>query len=297
MNTMNWDGLRYFIAAAESGSLTAAAKTLGSNQPTVGRHIDNLETDLGIRLFQRSVKGLTLTAEGFDLLEHCREIQAQMLRIERTLCDEKVIRGTVRLALPEGLCLEILVPRLPAFYEAHPEIRLILNVSSNTSDLTRGEADIALRLFRPSEANLVVRQLGTMGMGLYTTQRYIDRFGSPTSIEELVQHRMITYGDRLSSLPENRLLLEYSSQDLQVLSSDSTSTRLQATLAGVALSVQPHLFTNTNPLLVPVLEEFIFPAHEMWLVYHSDLRQIPRIRAVIDFLASCIADIDQAKPV
>jgi len=293
MNNINWDRLRYFLAAAEGGSLTAAAKTLGSNQPTVGRHIDHLEEELGIKLFQRSVRGLTLTAEGVELLVHCREIQAHVVSIERTLQDEQIIRGTVRLALPEGLCLEVLTPRLPEFYNVYPEIRLILHVSANTSDLTRGEADIAVRLFRPNEANLVVRQLGTMRMGLYASEQYLHRFGCPATKEDLTHHRIITYGDRLASLPENRALLEYTSPALQVLSSDSTSTRLQATLAGVGISVQPHLFTQHNPLLLPVLEAFPLPAHEMWLVYHSDLRQLPRIRAVLDFIGATLADIDR----
>lgn len=288
MNNLDWDGLRYFIAAAESGSLTAAARTLGSNQPTVGRHIDSLEAALGLKLFQRSVKGLVLTDEGSELLEHCRQIQAHIVKIKRTLLDEKVIRGTVRLALPEGLCLEVITPCLTDFYKKYPEIRLFLNVSSNTSDLTRGEADIAVRLFRPNEANLVVKHIGTMAMGLYASQHYVDQFGCPSTIEELAQHRVITYGDRLTALPENRKLLQYSTQHFQVLSSDSTSARLRATLSGVGISVLPHIFIPGNTQLVPVLDDLTFPSHEMWLVYHSDLRQLPRIRAVADFIISTL---------
>lgn len=290
MNNMNWDGLRFFIAAAEGGSLTTAAKVLGSNQPTVGRHINALESELGMKLFQRSVKGLTLTEEGAQLLEHCREIESQIVKIERTIRGEKVISGTVRVALPEGLCLEVLTPHLPQFYLDYPNIRLILNVSSNTADLTRGEADIAIRLFRPSESNLVVRQLGEMGMGLYASPPYIDTFGTPASVEDLAHHRVITYGDQLATLPENRWLIEHSSPALQVLCSDSTSTRLKATLAGVGIAIQPHLFTRTNPHLIPLLEEIALPGHPMWLVYHSDLRQVARIRTVIDFIASHVSD-------
>lgn len=288
MNNINWDGLRFFIAAAESGSLTAAAKMLGSNQPTVGRYIDTLENDLGVRLFQRSVKGLTLTEEGCQLLEHCREVQALVVRITRTTGGEEEISGTVRVALPEGLCLEVLSPLLPQFYLAYPNIKLILNASSNSANLTRGEADIAIRLFRPKEGNLVVRRLGDMGMGLYASPAYTDSFGIPSTVEELTQHRVITYGDQLSSLPENRWLVEHTRPALQVMCSDSTSTRLKATLAGVGISVQPHLFAATNPQLVPVLEDTSLPGHEMWLVYHEDLRQIARIRAVVDFLASLL---------
>jgi DNA-binding transcriptional LysR family regulator len=286
MNNLNWDGLRYFIAAAEGGSLTAAAKTVGSNQPTVGRYIDALEAELGSKLFQRSVKGLALTEEGTDLLEHCREIQSLIVRIERTVCGEEAISGTVRLALPEGLCLEVLVPRLPQFYHDYPDIKLILNVSSNTANLTRGEADIAVRLFRPAETNLVARKLGEMSMGLYASRSYIDTFGHPAQVDELAQHRLITYGDQLATLSENRWLLEHASPASQVLCSDSTAARLKATLAGVGISVQPHLFSRSNPELVPLLESVTLTGHEMWLVYHNDLRQVARVRAVVDFIAA-----------
>lgn len=291
MNKLNWDGLRFFIAAAEGGSLTAAAKVLGSNQPTVGRHIDALEAELGTRLFQRSVKGLTLTEEGSQLLDHCREIQSLVIRITRTASDVKEISGTVRVALPEGICLEVLSPLLPQFYREYPNIKLILNVSSNSANLTRGEADIAVSLFRPKEANLVVKWLGEMHMGLYASRAYLDTFGCPSRVEELAQHRVITYGDQLSSLPENRWLVAHTPPASQVLCSDSTSTRLKATLTGVGISIQPHLFTGTNPQLVPLLNEVSLPGHKMWMVYHNDLRQIARIRAVVDFIASNLTTV------
>lgn len=113
MNNLNWNGFRIFLAVAESGSLTAAAKILGSNQPTVGRQIDALEGELETKLFQRSVKGLALTDEGHELLQHCREIESLVIKIKRSVEGEEAIRGTVRIALPEGLCLEVLTPLLP----------------------------------------------------------------------------------------------------------------------------------------------------------------------------------------
>ncbi|MFO7594211.1 MAG: LysR family transcriptional regulator [Pseudomonadota bacterium] len=288
MNTINWDRLRFFLAAAEGGSLTAAARELGSNQPTVGRHIDALESSLGIRLFQRSVKGLMLTEEGIQLLERCRAIQSQVVKIGRTLSEKKTISGTIRLALPEGLCLEVLAPLLPKFYSEFPQVRLILNVSANTANLTRGEADIAVRLFRPTQSNLVVRALGNMGMGLYASRSYIDLFGRPATTTELSRHRVIAYGDQLATLPANQWLIKHSHPEFQVLNSDSTGTRLKATLAGVGISVQPHLFTRNNPELVPVLKEVSLPDHEVWLAYHSDLRQHARVQAVTDFVKSAL---------
>ncbi len=288
MINLNWNGLRFFIAAAENGSLTAAATVLGSNQPTVGRHIDALEVELGVKLFQRSVKGLTLTEEGARLLGHCQDIQSAVTRIETTISGKEVISGTVRIALPEGLCLEVLTPLLPQFYLKYPDIKLNLNISSNTANMTRGEADIAVRLFRPREASLVIRHLGEMSMGLYASHTYLDTFGYPSQAGELAQHRVIAYGDQLATLPENQWLIEHSSPTSPVLSSDSTNARLKATIAGVGISIQPHMFARTNPQLAPLLHDLSLPGHEMFLVCHKDLRRIARIRAVVNFIASSL---------
>lgn len=293
MNGLSWDGLRYFIAAAEEGSLTAAARSLHSNQPTVGRHIDNLESSLGVKLFQRSVKGLTLTEEGVALLEHCRAIRAQIVKIERSLGGEMDSGGTVKVALPEGLSLEVVLPQLERFYRDYPNIRLLLNVSSSTANLSYGEADIAIRLFRPDEANLVVRRLGGMAMGLYAAATYLDRYGTPSTVTELAHHRIIAYGDRLGSLPENRWLLQQAAPVVPILRSDSTSSRLQATRHGIGISIQPQAIVQNDVQLKWLLPEVEVPGHEMWLVYHKDLRQVARMRAVADFLVSAVTQARQ----
>ncbi|MDH5426399.1 MAG: LysR family transcriptional regulator [Gammaproteobacteria bacterium] len=289
MNNTDWDCFRYFIAAAECGSLTGAAKQLSSNQPTVGRQIDALEHALGVKLFQRSVKGLILTEEGSFVFEQSQLLQSVVEKIERNhQGNDKDIRGTVRLALPEGICMEVFAPLLPSFYSAHPKINLILNVSSNASNLTRGEADIAVRLFRPQESNIVTKYLGCMTMGLFASASYIKNYGCPLTTSDLKHHRIITYGDQLSTLAENQWLVEQAGSTLSILSSDNTIARLKATVAGVGISVQPQLFRRMNPQLMPVLEGTQLPDHEVWIAYHKDLRHLARIRAVVDFISKNI---------
>jgi len=286
MNNTNWDCFRYFIAAAECGSLTGAAKQLGSNQPTVGRQIDALECALGIKLFQRSVKGLILTEEGAFVFEQSQLIQSVVDKIQRShQGNDEDIRGTVRVALPEGICMEALTPLLPSFYSDYPKINLILNVSSNTANLTRGEADIAVRLFRPQESNLVAKYLGRMTMGLFASSAYLKTYGYPVTSSELKHHRIITYGDQLSTLAENQWLVKHSASTSSILSSHNTIARLKATVAGVGISVQPQLFCRMNPELVPVLEDTKLPDHEVWIAYHNDLRHLARIRAVVGFIS------------
>lgn len=290
MNNVSWDGFRYFMAAAEGGSLTVAAKLLGSNQPTVGRKIDALEAALGVKLFQRSVNGLLLTEEGANVFAHVQTMRLAADSIQRSLHgDEQDIGGTVRVALPEGLCIEVLAPSLPLFYAQHPNIHLILNVSANAANLTRGEADIAVRLIRPKESNLIAKRLGKMTLGLFASSAYIEAHGRPLSLQDLPQHRIITYGDQLAGLAENRWLINHAAPAHSILSSDNTLTRLKATLAGVGVSIQPKLFCRGNPDLLPVIDNAELPGHEIWIVYHNDLRHLARIRAVIDFLAAIFA--------
>ena len=287
MNIMNWDGLRYFLAAADAGSMTAAAKVLDSNQPTVGRHIDALELALGIKLFQRSVRGLSLTDEGRYIYEQSQQIHNTIVKINRSAQGAKeTVSGKVRLSMPEGLSIEVLTPMLNDFYQLYPDIKLIFNVSHTTANITQGDADVAVRLFRPEESDLVVKYLGEMKMGLFASEKYKAAHGLPNKLSDLKQHKVITYDDQLSILPENQWLLEHSDKSKSILSSDSTINRLKATIAGIGISMQPLIMQQSNSELCQLFAKAPIPSHKVWLVYHKDLRHMMRIRAVVDFIST-----------
>ena len=289
---MNWDGFRYFTAAAEAGSLSAAAELLNSNQSTVGRHIDTLESSLGIKLFQRSVKGLRLTEEGQAIYEQAQHIQSSVVKIQRVVQGEEVTAsGSVRLSLPEGLGQEVLMPALNNFYQQYPNVKLVFNMSATTANLSQEEADVAVRLFCPEEPGLVVKLLGEMKLGLYASTMYKKNHGLPKQLKEIRKHRVIVYGDHLSILPENQWLLNHSDDALRILSSDSTVTRFKATTSGVGLSLQPEVLAKTNSDLIRLFKSAQLPSHKVWLVYHEDVRQMSRIRVVADFLSSCLGDV------
>ena len=291
MNSMNWDGFRYFTAAAGAGSLSSAANKLHSNQSTVGRHIDALEEALGVKLFQRSVKGLSLTEEGQAVFEQSQHIQNSIVKIQRIVQGgEATASGTVRLSLPEGLGQEVLIPALDSFYQLYPNVKLIFNVSATTANLTQGEADVAVRLFRPEEPDLVIKYLGEMKMGLYAAESYKENYGLPKLLRDVRKHRVITYGDQLSILPENQWLLNHSDEALRILCSDSTVTRFKATVSGVGLSLQPEVLAQTSPNLIRLFRSVKLPTHKVWLVYHKDLRHMSRIRAVVAFISNCLAE-------
>jgi len=289
MNIMNWDGFRYFIAAAEAGSLSAAAIALESNQSTVGRHIDALEKSLAIKLFQRSVKGLSLTEEGQVIFEQAQKIQSSVVKIQCVAQGgETKASGTVRLSSPEGLGQEVLIPALESFYQKYPEVKLIFNVSATVANLVQGEADVAVRLFQPEELDLVVQYLAEMRMGLYASQSYKESHGLPGQLKDLRKHKVITYGDHLSILPENQWLLNHSDESLRILRSDSTIIRFKAATSGVGLSLQPVVLAQTAPDLIRLFRSAKLPSHKIWLVYHKDVQQILRVRAVVDFLSDCL---------
>jgi len=288
-NELDWDHLRFFLAVTETGSLSAAARRLRSNQPTVGRHIDALESALGLKLFQRHKQGLVLTHEGVSILEQAQRMRDGAVCIRRIADgDGHKPSGSVRLALPEGLCNEVLIPALKRFYRRHPSIRLILKVSPRAADIKRGEADVAIRLFRPREPDLVARQLAPMDMGLYASRAYLEEHGRPATAARLSEHRVIGYGEDLATLEENQWLMSHSLPENLILQSDNTTSRVRATESGLGISIQPCLIADHNPKLVRLLKNQSLPKHMIWITYHKDLRHAARTRAVVDFVGTLI---------
>lgn len=287
---IDWEAIRHFLVVAETGSLSAAASQLGSSQPTVGRRIDGLETTLGFKLFRRHARGLDLTHEGAQLLEQARQMLHGAANIQRLAAgDFQQPSGTVRLSLPEGLCHGVLLPAMGDFQARFPSIRLVLVVSSRTADLTHGEADIAIRLFRPREPDLVVKKLGLMKMGVYAGAEYLKGHPPVTKPAHLCGHRCIGYGDDLGSLAENRWLLDHCGPENVVIRTDSTSSRLQATEENLGVSIQPCFLGDRNRSLVRLVGDADLPGHEIWLTYHRDLGHSIRTRAVTEFLPELFA--------
>ena len=136
----------------------------------------------------------------------------------------------------------------------------------------------------------MTRQLTDMTMGLYAGQKYLQTHEPPATLSDLIRHRVIGYGDELAGLPENKWLLDRVSKDNWVLQSDSTTSRLRATVCGLGISIQACMFADANPRLVQVLDRVSLPAHKVWITYHRDLRHILRIRVTVDFLIAFFAD-------
>lgn len=285
MNSLDWDNLRYFLTAARALSLSAASRALGSNQPTVGRRIDALEAQLGVRLFQRHSTGLTLTDEGRRLFAAAETMEEGAAGVLRAVSgDSDGMAGTVRIAAPEGLGVGVLAPRLPELYARYPLLNIVLEPAAARADLKRGGADVALRLFRPGGGDVVSRRLCDMGFGMYASADYLARCGAPRSLDALQHHAFIAYGDELRGQPENAWLEEMIAPGRVLFRSDGTMARLAAVFAGVGIAVMPHLLMAGYPTCARVLPQYQAPARTIWLAVHGDLRHVPRIRAVMDFI-------------
>ena len=176
----NWDELRTFVEVARDGSLSAAARRLGLTQPTVGRHIDALEAALGLTLFARSPRGLTPTPAALALEPHVEAMAAAAAALARTASGEAAAdRGAVRVTASEIIGSEVLPPILAAFHATHPGIAVELALSNRTADLARRDADVAVRMVRPTQSGLVARRIGSSRIGLYAHRDYLARFGEP----------------------------------------------------------------------------------------------------------------------
>lgn len=291
MNRLDWDDIRFFLAAARTGSLAAAARQLDTHQPTVGRRIDGLEKHLGVRLFQRHAQGLTLTDEGQRALQAVGPMAEAAAALQRASgCEDTEIRGSVRIAAPSGLAVHVIAPGLPLLHERFPHLDVVLQPSAASADLTHGEADVAVRLYRPAAGELVVRRVGNMGFGLYGAATYLRQHGIPQRPGDLPRHAFIGYGMALRDQEESCWLESMTQGARYLLRSDDTHTRLAAAEAGLALAVLPHVLAQRSSKLQRVLETVDAPPRTVWLVVHRDLRHMPRVRAVFDWLDRVFAD-------
>jgi len=189
-----WELYRTFLEVIRDGTLSGAARNLELTQPTVGRHIDALEASLRISLFSRSPQGLKATPAALELVGHAEAMAAASAALQRAASGgTHADRGTVRITASEMVGCEVLPPMLARFREAHPAITLELALNNRNEDLLRREADIAVRMTRPRQKQLVARRIGKSPVGLFAHPRYVERFGLPKTVADLAGHCMIGF--------------------------------------------------------------------------------------------------------
>ena len=191
---LDWSLVQSFLAVAEKGSLSAGGRHLRLTQPTVGRHIQTLERDLGIALFHRQARGMALTEQGMTLLEHARAMRAsaEALSLHAT-GKSNDLTGTVRITASVFASHHFLPGIIADLREAHPEIDIELAPSDETENLLFREADIAVRMYRPTQLDMITLHLGDVQLGLFGAKRYLARRGKPQTPEDLLDHDIVGY--------------------------------------------------------------------------------------------------------
>jgi DNA-binding transcriptional LysR family regulator len=282
----DWDLYRSFLAVLESGSLSGAARSLGIAQPTVGRHVEALEQALGgAALFTRSPGGLRPTEAAQALAPHARAMAAAAEALVRTASGEAAgVRGVIRVTASEIVGAEILPAILTDFREAYPEVAIELALSNRQEDLLRRDADIAVRMTRPTQNALTARRVGAVRIGFYAHRSYLRKHGTPRSMAELAGHTLIGY-DRVQPPRDALAQIDVEvTRDLFALRTDSDLAQLAALRAGFGICGCQPAIARRDPNLAPVLSDQFGFDLETWVVMHEDLKSSRRMRLMFDHL-------------
>ena len=283
----DWQLIRSFLAALDAGSLLGAAKVLKTSQPTVGRHVAELESQLGVMLFERTGRGLQPTAMALSLADSAREMESAALQLGRRLTSSQSrIQGTVRITASQPVACYLLPPILSKMRIDLPDIQVGLISSNTVSNLLRRDADIAVRMVAPDQSTLVAKKIGIVGVGVYAHKKYLARFGSPEQPEDLIKHTIIGYDTDDVMIRGFAQSGQVVTKDLFALRSDDLIVQWQAVLAGVGIGFLAEYSARDNPDLVKLLPVLRVPPLPMWLAVHREIRTSKPIRAVFDYLAA-----------
>ena len=283
----DWHLFRAFLAVVREGSLSGAARVLGTTQPTMGRQVAALEASLGVKLFTRSLDGLSPTEAGMRLIPSAEAMAAAVEAAQRSASGEiDEERGTVRITASDVIGAEVLPTMLAEFHSLNPRISAELALSNRNEDLLRGDADIAVRMVRPTQGALIARRIGRIDIGLYGHRGYLKGRPMPRQLEDLGEHALIGYDrDKAYVRLLERMGLPFT-RDRFAFRSDSDLAQLAALRAGFGIGASQLGVARREKNLVPVLHSALIVPMECWLVMHRDLRSSRRIRLLFDHLAT-----------
>lgn len=274
---MNWDDIQYFLAVAEGGTLSAAARSLCVEHSTVARRIALLEEQLGIRLFDRMARGWQLTEEGKDLLPCAQEIQENTQRIRRIADRSASLSGSVRLSAPPLVAYHLLAPLIPKLRHSLPNVEIELLSELQDANLHRREADIALRMRRPKQLDLVAKLITTIPYALYAHHDYLEHHTAD-------QWQFVGYEKSMQSAPQQQWLDEQLNGREMIFRSNDLHVLAKAIEQNIGVGVLPCFLEASYPQLKQLSTPACPISRDLWLVIHPDLRRSPRVRAVADEL-------------
>jgi len=292
MQPFDWDLARTFLAVIETGSLSSAARELGSSQPTVGRQITTLEDRLGVTLFNRTGRALIPTPAAYDLVELAQAMRAAAAKISLAATGRsETLQGTVRITASEVMATYALPRIIARLLDEQDGLEIELVASNSTDDLLLREADIAIRMYRPRQADVIARKIGDIPIGLFAHRSYIARKGRPASVEDLSHHIFLGYDKSDLMINGMRAFgVEATRHDFR-LRTDNQISYAEAIIAGVGIGATAHLAMEARPDIERIMPDAAIPPMPMWIAAHQELKTSALVRRVFDRLADELKEI------
>jgi DNA-binding transcriptional LysR family regulator len=290
----DWNLIPSFLAVLEAGSLSAAARASGISQPTLSRHLADLEAALGVTLFERGREGARPTPDALAIAAAARSMADMAGRIDLSAAgSSEAVAGVVRITASEIVATYMLPAIIGEILRDLPGIEIELVASNEVENLLRRDADIAVRMAEPQQLDLISRRICSLEMGAYGHRDYLQRAGTPTALQEIAGHVVIGYDRSDLVLRGFRAIGHEVGRDFFRLRTDDQVAAFEALKAGVGLGFAPVWLASRFPELQRFGEQFAIPSLSLHLVTHRELRTSARIRAVYDRLADGIAEICQ----
>ena len=295
--SFDWNQVRAFLATAEEGSFSGAARALKMTQPTIGRQITGLEKVLGVTLFERTVRGPTLTEAGRNLLDHVRVMGETATLISTVAAGQsQEVIGEVTVTATDLVSAAILPGLLGDLREVAPGIHLRIIAANDIQNLMRREADIAIRHVRPTQPELIARHVGDLRANLYAVSVYLDKAGRPRTLRAVADHAFVgsPNSDQLMTTLHDKGIP--ARRESFVMSSESGVVQWELVKSGYGITFMPELLGEATPGIEKVLPDLPSLEFPVWLVTHRELRTSRRIRVVFDLLARGLAETVRPKP-
>jgi DNA-binding transcriptional LysR family regulator len=290
----DWNDLRYFLAVAREGSTIGAANALKVNQSTVQRRLAALEEAIGSQLVERTPTGYRLTERGLALRPHAEAVEAAVEAFRRRLASfETVLTGTVRVTAPEGIAYLILTPLLEKFHARHPGLKVDVILTDQILDLSKGDADVAIRVAPLEDSNLIGRKISEQAWGFYASRTYAARHGTMSCPDDINRHAVILFDRELADIQVSRWLRRIVADANIAARCNSVSGALLTVKTGVGVAMLPSHIGDAEADLVRLFGPMTDIASGIYLIAHPDLHKTPRVRAFFDFM---IAEIEKFRP-
>ena len=285
--SLDWDDLHTVLAISRHGTLSAAARALQLTQSTVGRRLDNLQQRLGVILLQKTPSGYVTTEACTHILANLERMEQEALSVATSIGGQDTrLTGSVRVTTVEVLATHFIAPSLTGLRQHYPGLTVELDTDTRSLSLSRREADIAIRLVRFEQHDVMVRKIATMGFGLFVSPDYLARRGEPDFSNGCAGHDLVTVQEDQLHLPEARWLTDHASRAMIAIRSNSRAVLLRCAQAGLGLTCLPLYMADAG--LIRLTPPIADPQRDIWIGVHKDIRRSPRIRVVVDHLVRAL---------